>query len=480
MSVTTGDFDGDGNVDLAVANSGSNNVSVLLGNGDGTFQVGTDYAVGSDPVSIAAGQFDGDGFLDLSVANRGSTTLTNLMSLGNGTFLVDETTSVTSDPVSIATGDFNHDGLTDQAIALADPDLDIDLSMLRGAFFPKILAASSNGAEIAGAGKNEAGKQFVVVWDATNGRRISIKEETRTITGLAFSSDGNNLAVGTWDGIHGYVTIYSLKTGQIVNTIPVGPPATKTLRAATRKPTSVVFSPGDSSLAVTDSNGDIEVWQNPLQPNVTELAILHTPATGSGVPLVAPSTVFFSDGWVAGGYSNGYAVYSLFPTPPTSQGVGKIPLNQSPQLQATAYTGTYDVNGVGAITTHYVVVGFNTGVVEVDEVGGGNSVVKSTLQLNHNTPVVALAFPNNKQFAKADARGLTLGDFDPTTGTMTATTGVSAPDDTTLIAMASSSTVTSLEDKKTPIYVAVFADGNIIEFNQANGDSVRTIKNSTE
>ena len=68
----TGDFNGDGRTDLAVANSGDNDVSILLGNGDGTFQPQVTYAVGSDPVALVAGDFNGDGRTDLAVANEGS------------------------------------------------------------------------------------------------------------------------------------------------------------------------------------------------------------------------------------------------------------------------------------------------------------------------------------------------------------------------------------------------------------------------
>src|SRR5207253_4986851 len=50
-SVTAGDFNGDGKLDLAVTNEGSNNVSVLLGNGDGTFQAAAEYSVGALPFS---------------------------------------------------------------------------------------------------------------------------------------------------------------------------------------------------------------------------------------------------------------------------------------------------------------------------------------------------------------------------------------------------------------------------------------------
>ena len=68
-SVAVGDFNGDGKPDLAVANEESNNLSVLLGNGDGTFQAGVNYVAGMGPNSVAVGDFNGDGKLDLAVAN---------------------------------------------------------------------------------------------------------------------------------------------------------------------------------------------------------------------------------------------------------------------------------------------------------------------------------------------------------------------------------------------------------------------------
>ena len=65
-----GDFTGDGRTDLAVANDIDNTVSVLLGNGDGTFQPQVTYAVGQCPDAIVAGDFTGDGRTDLAVANH--------------------------------------------------------------------------------------------------------------------------------------------------------------------------------------------------------------------------------------------------------------------------------------------------------------------------------------------------------------------------------------------------------------------------
>src|SRR5713226_8016890 len=77
QSVSVGDFNGDGVQDLAVANAGSfpsdpGNVSVLWGNGDGSFQAARNFAAGTQPVSVAVGDFNGDGVQDLAVANGGN------------------------------------------------------------------------------------------------------------------------------------------------------------------------------------------------------------------------------------------------------------------------------------------------------------------------------------------------------------------------------------------------------------------------
>jgi hypothetical protein len=85
-AIVAGDFNGDGRTDLAVANSGSNTVSVLLGNGDGTFQNQVVYAVGSHPVALVAGDFNGDGLTDLAVANQLDNTVSVLLGNGDGTF----------------------------------------------------------------------------------------------------------------------------------------------------------------------------------------------------------------------------------------------------------------------------------------------------------------------------------------------------------------------------------------------------------
>jgi hypothetical protein len=122
-SVAVGDFNRDGHLDLAVANGGGGEgidpcyVSVLLGNGDGTFQVAQNYATGSGSFAVAVGDFNEDGSLDLAVANNIDGTVSLLLGHGDGTFQAARNYAVGSGPLSIAVGDFNGDGHLDLAVA---------------------------------------------------------------------------------------------------------------------------------------------------------------------------------------------------------------------------------------------------------------------------------------------------------------------------------------------------------------------------
>ena len=117
FSVATGEFNGDDKLDLAVANDFSNSVSILLGNGDGTFQPTTAYSTGSGPMAVAAGDFNADGKLDLAIANSGSGDVTVLLGNGDGTFQPGVAYSAGAGPIAVAAGDFNADGKLDLAVA---------------------------------------------------------------------------------------------------------------------------------------------------------------------------------------------------------------------------------------------------------------------------------------------------------------------------------------------------------------------------
>ncbi len=119
VSVAIGDFNLDGILDLAVANQGTNDVSVFLGDGLGGFTPapGSPFGVGTGPASVAVGDFNGDGFQDLAVANSGSNTVYILLGNGTGSFIAGANFPVGTNPRSVAVGDFNGDLIQDLAVA---------------------------------------------------------------------------------------------------------------------------------------------------------------------------------------------------------------------------------------------------------------------------------------------------------------------------------------------------------------------------
>ena len=126
QGVVAGDFNGDGKLDLAIAISSPASVAILLGNGDGTFQgpVVSDANPGA-PQTIVAADFNGDGKLDLAVTHQLNSSpadggISVLLGNGDGTFQTPVALDVMSDvvPNTLAVGDFNRDGVPDLVYAV--------------------------------------------------------------------------------------------------------------------------------------------------------------------------------------------------------------------------------------------------------------------------------------------------------------------------------------------------------------------------
>jgi hypothetical protein len=115
QGVGVGDFNGDGKLDLAMTDNGANAVSILLGNGDGTFQGHVDYATGGGPGWVVIGDFNRDGKLDLAVNSQSSNELSILLGNGDGTFQPAVNYAADILAGSLAVGDFSGDGNLDLA-----------------------------------------------------------------------------------------------------------------------------------------------------------------------------------------------------------------------------------------------------------------------------------------------------------------------------------------------------------------------------
>ncbi len=97
-------------------------MSILVGNGDGTFAAKTDYPVGTYPLSVAVGDLDGDGNVDLLSANYYDDSVSLLGGNGDGTFAAKPEYPVGDEPESVAVGEFNSDGAADLAVANYNTD----------------------------------------------------------------------------------------------------------------------------------------------------------------------------------------------------------------------------------------------------------------------------------------------------------------------------------------------------------------------
>jgi hypothetical protein len=123
-AVAVADVNGDGHPDIITANYASNTVSVLLGNGDGTFKAAQNFSTDKGPVAVAVADVNGDGHPDIITANyysnfnKGiSSTVDVLLGTGTGSFQAARSSAVGNGPISLAVGDLNGDGHPDLVTA---------------------------------------------------------------------------------------------------------------------------------------------------------------------------------------------------------------------------------------------------------------------------------------------------------------------------------------------------------------------------
>ena len=139
FGIVLADFNHDGHVDIAFATAGSNSVAIMLGNGDGTFQAPVTYQSGPFTTAVAVAEFDGDAALDLAVTNSSGGTISILKGNGDGTFQTAAVYPVGSGSSSIAVGDLNRDNAADLVVANSSSGtVSVLLAKGPGTFLPAV------------------------------------------------------------------------------------------------------------------------------------------------------------------------------------------------------------------------------------------------------------------------------------------------------------------------------------------------------
>jgi hypothetical protein len=181
VALAAGDLNGDGIADLAIANSLSNNVTTFFGDGQGAFTSGTPFAVGPKPIAIGLGDFNDDNQLDIVTANQTANAISVAFGNGTGGFAIGATVAVGNSPSGLIVRDLNDDGKLDIATAnVAGNHLAIALGNGLGGFTVGISPAVTSARAIASEDLNGDGRLDLVVANGTSGVTVLLSAPERT------------------------------------------------------------------------------------------------------------------------------------------------------------------------------------------------------------------------------------------------------------------------------------------------------------
>ncbi|HEX4380476.1 MAG TPA: FG-GAP-like repeat-containing protein, partial [Candidatus Acidoferrum sp.] len=277
-------------VDLVIANATTNNVTVLLGNGDGTFfeAPGSPYAVGVNPSSVVVADFNGDGDLDFAVANKGDNTISFFKGDGTGKFaafpaspftLANSSTRTETGPVALATANFKNTTLPNSTA----PEVDL-----------AIVNENSNNVAILLGSTNTAGN--VVFTEATSSP-IAVGTTPVAIAAGDLNTDGiPDLAVVNQADNTVSVILGSTNADATFSFAPGSPLSTATTPAGVvianftggEVPSLAVTNAGQSTLGVYVGLGGAEFSARlEVATPATPSAIVSATFTSTGLPDVA-------------------------------------------------------------------------------------------------------------------------------------------------------------------------------------------------
>ena len=256
VAVAVGDFNGDSKLDIAVANQADNTVSVLLGNGNGSFALAVPYPTGNNPGAVAVADFNGDGNLDLAVTNQADNTVSILLGNGNGAFNAHVDFPAGPSPSALVAGDFNADGKLDLAIAndYANGTVSVLLGNGDGTFQPPVPYLTGDSVALAAADFDGDGNLDLA----------AVNQTDQTLSVLMGNGDGTfrplvmkllelrptSLAFGDWNA-DGTLDVAVINNGE--NTVSILPGYNN---GSFGNPADYALAAGPVALALGDFNGD--------------------------------------------------------------------------------------------------------------------------------------------------------------------------------------------------------------------------------
>ena len=211
QSVAIGDFNNDKKWDIAVASDGTNKVNILLKYDIGAFgsQISYSTGTGSNPIGVAVGDFNSDGWLDFAVTNKGGNSIGIFLASGNGTFsgqAIYYSTGSGSSPWGIAVGDFNNDSRPDIVVAnFGTFNIGVFLGLNNGTFMSQITYST---------GSNSY-PMSIAVGDFNNDSRLDIVTAN-------YYGEGVCVLLGCGNGTFMSQTTYSTGSNSLPSSVAIG------------------------------------------------------------------------------------------------------------------------------------------------------------------------------------------------------------------------------------------------------------------
>ncbi|MEG4109920.1 FG-GAP-like repeat-containing protein, partial [Microcoleus sp. S13_C5] len=403
-SIAVADFDVDGKQDLAVTSSmpnSSNSVSILLGNGSGSFGAANNITVGSRPYSLAVGKFNNDNIPDLAVTNYESNSISILRGNGSGGFTTTEI-PVGSSPTFVTVADLNGDSKQDLAVG-KNGKVSILLGNGDGTFTQTAdLDAGPTPTAVAVKHLNEDGLpeldgKGLPDFDEDGLPDLAVTSFSHNVSVFLNTPNTVNFGTANYSGTEGSadtVIPVTLSGGTPLNNVVVpiviDPSSTATENSDyTFSPTTITFPAGTATLT---QNVAVTIKPDNLPENA-ETAILNFGTITGGIAGTTPQTTLT----IA---ANGTVSYAI------AAGTPSIPEGNSGTKPLT-FTATRSGNTGGASSVNYDITGTATNVSDYNNIAGTSEATTPTGTIN-------FAADETSKTITLDVLGDTLAEPDET------------------------------------------------------------------